>query len=914
MSCPDDNEILGFLDGRFSDVEARRFEDHVGACADCRALVAELGRSLEPGEPAGRALPGAAASDHWQARSGGDVVGPGSRVGRFLVVDRIGAGAMGVVFRAHDPELERDIALKLIRVLGLAPDAAGRARARLLREAVAMARLAHPNVVAVHDASVVGDAVFVAMELVDGVDLARWLGEGGRGWREIVEVFIEAGRGLAAAHAAGVVHRDFKPQNVLIGPGARVRVTDFGLAALRGEVADEPGGGTRLAVGSAPEASAPLPAGADAAGAATALTRSGVTMGTPAYMSPEARAGAAVDERSDQYSLAVSLVEALSGERPDGPRLPPLRAPARVGRILARALSPEPARRYPSMSALVDALARARRSRLRPVLAAAAPAALAAAAALLLADRGDEPAPCTAGPARAAAVWSPGVRAALGEKFRQTGIGYAPDVFATAAAQLDRHAADWVRGYTEACEATHVRGEQSAALLDLRMQCLGDELRRFGAAVDLLGGASPAVVARAISIATLGDGLARCGDVAALTRETPRPVGPSADAAIDRISAEYDEVRAIALEGDQQEALRRAAALARAAEEVGYDRMEAEIVGYLGELQWRAGDLEAAKRSLWRAVEAAERARSDDIRAGTMLVLVAVIGFEEARHKEALEIARLAELALRARGDRGRLANLTSNRGSIHFGMGDIDAAEADYKAARDLMLAEYGPEDPRTGQILNNVALIAEERGRHAEAVETYGQALAIYRAALGPRHPQIALTLANRATSLANLERLAEATADLEQALAIRREVHGAEHPEVGTTHRIMAQLAIQAGELDRALAEAGQARAILGRALPDDHPEIAATRAVTGQILERLGRHAEAIDELTAALGIWQAREVTGALPSMSRFRLARAMWAAGRDRPGALALARRARQELDGDPDSAGPIDEWLRGRR
>ena len=885
MGCPDEDGVLRFLDGQASDREARALEEHVDGCAPCRALVAELGRSM--------------AAPSWQARSGGDVVEPGSRVGRYLIIERIGAGAMGVVYRARDPELDRDVALKLVRVLGLDPDKAERARDRLLREAHAMARLSDPNVVAVHDASAVGDAVFVAMELVDGVDVAAWLEAEARPWREIVDVFIEAGRGLAAAHQAGIVHRDFKPGNLLVGPGARVRVTDFGLAA----VDRDDGGGRRLARGSI---EAPVAGGSD-------ITRSGTAMGTPAYMSPEARAGGEVDERSDQYSFAVSLAEALSGRRPEAPgAFAGSRAPATIDRIIERALSAEPADRFPSMRALVDALERARRPRRwRAVIAGIGAVAIVAAAAGFWAARRESPIRCDAGDERVAAIWNDQVARAIESAFRGTEIGYAPDVFASARDNLDRFASRWRAGHRDACEATHVRGEQSAALLDLRMRCLGDQLHRFEAAVDLLKQATPPIVGRAITITSLGDGLARCGDVAALTRETPRP--PGADAEIDRIAREYHRVRGLATAGRQSEALGAIERLVAEAEKVGYDRMEAELVGYLGELKWRAGDLEAAKKNLFRAVAAAERARSDDIRGGTLSVLVAVIGFEEARHAEALVIARLAEAALSGIGDRGRLANLTANRGSIHFGMGDIDRAEADYERAHEMMLAEYGERDPRTGQSFNNLALIAEERGRHREAVDTYGRALSIYTGALGARHPQVALTLANRATSHANLGDHAAALDDVKRALEIRVEVLGPDHPEVGTTHRVIAAIATSAGDPALALEHAERARAILQPRLPAGHPEMASVSAVLGESLLGAGRHAEAAEALEKAIAIWEAAGVKNAHGSMTRYHLARALWETG-ERRRAIGLARQARSELGGHPDDRAAIDAWLGERR
>ncbi len=178
-----------------------------------------------------------------------EALGRGVAVGRYVVLDRIGAGGMGVVYAAYDPELDRRVALKLLRPDRFGGDAG---RLRLLREAQALARLTHPNVVAVYDVGTFGDRVFVAMELVEGETLRQWLRaepRSPRPWREVLERFLPAGRGLAAAHAAGLVHRDFKPENVLLGRDGRARVVDFGLAKALADAAEEPRDGRRAGGG-----------------------------------------------------------------------------------------------------------------------------------------------------------------------------------------------------------------------------------------------------------------------------------------------------------------------------------------------------------------------------------------------------------------------------------------------------------------------------------------------------------------------------------------------------------------------------------------------------------------------------------------------------------------------------------------
>ena len=272
--------------------------------------------------------------------SGGDRP---TQLGRYVVTGTLGSGGMGDVYEAHDPDLDRKVAIKLLH--------ARSSSLRLVREARALARLAHPNVVAVHDVGTFEGRSFVAMELVDGTTLRAWMDERPRPWREVLDMFSHAGQGLAAAHAAGLVHRDFKPENVMIGRDGRVRVLDFGI------------------VGSAPtdgEEVAFAAAGADP----DRMTVEGGIMGTPAYMAPEQFRSEEVDARADQFGFCVALWEALHAARPfagDNLRAlthwvltgtieepPPGRAaPSWLRRLLVRGLSVDKEARYPSMDALL---------------------------------------------------------------------------------------------------------------------------------------------------------------------------------------------------------------------------------------------------------------------------------------------------------------------------------------------------------------------------------------------------------------------------------------------------------------------------------------------------------------------------------------------------------------------------------
>jgi hypothetical protein len=369
MGCVSADDLVAFMEGQLQPAVEEEVEEHVEGCEACRELLAETTRAAFPEPPPEVAQEG--------------------RFGRYEIVRPIGAGGMGVVYAARDPKLHRMVALKMLRPSGAGGAAPPELRERILREARAMARLSHPNVLALYDVGELGDQVFLAMELVEGSTLTAWLGGGAgldrdgadpvgeeaaipkaealaarRGWREVLEVFLAAARGLAAAHAAGLVHRDFKPDNVLIGNDGRVRVTDFGLAraAAPGPPRDEP---------------APALAGQPEQ-LALSLQRS-VLAGSPAYMAPEQMRGEMVSARSDLFGFSVALYEGLYGERPfpgetsaeleraieRGEMRPPpkgVRVPARVRRVLVRGLRAAPAERFESMDAIIAALERARRS------------------------------------------------------------------------------------------------------------------------------------------------------------------------------------------------------------------------------------------------------------------------------------------------------------------------------------------------------------------------------------------------------------------------------------------------------------------------------------------------------------------------------------------------------------------------
>jgi tRNA A-37 threonylcarbamoyl transferase component Bud32 len=379
-ACLDDNLAAEFATGALKGSEATRVEAHLAGCRDCRSLVAALAASSHDGDSDLDTSPRGPGHAPTEPKTGGRATefAVGDRIGRYVVLGRLGQGGMGVVHSAYDPQLDRKVAIKLLRT-GI-NIATAEARARMVREAKAIAQLSHPNVVAVYDVGTAdpGD-VYIAMEFVEGDTVTQWLRRWDRSWRDVLDVFLQAGRGLAAAHAAGLLHRDFKPDNVMVGADGRVRVGDFGLA--RSVVTPDEAHPPTAVVNHALNGS---------------LTATGTVVGTPRYMAPETLQGKGSDARTDQFSFCVALYEALYHQHPlpgetavqmvdtAGKPFPPpeeTKIPKAIGRAIMRGLDVVPSKRFPSMSALIAELTPAPVRAPRKIAAAIAVGVLAAGAA-----------------------------------------------------------------------------------------------------------------------------------------------------------------------------------------------------------------------------------------------------------------------------------------------------------------------------------------------------------------------------------------------------------------------------------------------------------------------------------------------------------------------------------------------------
>ena len=885
--CPGELRVIAFLERTLEPAARLEVEAHMDRCAPCRRLIAVLATDLGGPSEAADELK----TEVQPPRDPGDARLPlGAVVGRFVVLDLLGVGGMGVVYAAYDPELDRKVALKLLRAAG--GDQGASARARLVREAQAMARLSHPNVATVYDVGSHGDQVFIAMELVDGAALSGWLKTAPRSPREVLRVFVQAGRGLAAAHAVGLVHRDFKPHNVLIGEDGRVRVTDFGLA-LQERPGDQEG---------------PAPGRADASAALRTLT--GQLVGTPAYMSPEQLEGGRVDARSDQFSFCVSLWEGLHGRRPfeaaepaallaairagrpaPGPR--DRRVPAHVHRALVRGLAAEPGERHASFAALLAELARdpARRRRIAAVGVLAAAAITSGSLALAGVDDGGPS--CARPTERLAGVWDPPRREAIRAAFRASRAPGAEDILARVERTFDQYADAWLDMHVEACRAT-ASGHQSAALLDRRAECLDQRRREWKALGDAFASADDAVVARAVESALALGGLDGCSDPRALAALVPPPTGDLADqvtAAQEVLAA----ASALRLTGQYKDGLAQAVAAAEAAASIDYPPLRARALFLRGDLESRLGMREEAERDLIDAGIAGLAGRDYTTAAEAWISLVYLTGYQARRGEEGLRWGRHAAALLEALGDdRGLRARLDDKLGAVLSSMtrldeardhlqravagyteahgaaypatfgsrinlaevlrkdGRLDEALAHLRAALDGLRAGVGEEHPWVAQVHNNMAYVFKAKGDYPSALEHIEIAVRMRERLLGPDHTDVAKSL----YLVGTLHKLAgdheRALEVLEKALAIHRR-GPPEHPDVAVTLSAIARVHGARGDFARSVAHHEQALAILRKTYGDEHYEIGITLSGIGDALQGMGRYEEALARHRQALAL-------------------------------------------------------------
>ena len=852
----------------------------------------------------------------------------GTRIGRYQILELIGKGGMGAVYKAYDPELDRSIAIKILTARPHEGETASKPQARLMREAQALAKLSHPNVVSIFDVGTYEESVYIGMEYVKGKTLREWIKDVKPTQHEIINVLSKAGKGLQAAHSEEIVHRDFKPDNIIVGDKGQIKVLDFGLARAAGtedtaiscekpKSIQEPASGEQLL--------------------STPLTQVGAQIGTIVYMAPEHFLIEDLDEKTDQFSFSVTLFEAIYGQRPfSGNTLEELDknvtsgvielpegvdVPKWIEEIILKGLSVKKEDRFKSMMELLDALEndpeianKLRRRKQLLVLTFVLGAALFLGIGYVLFGRPSEM--CTGADRKIAIIWNKEQKDEIGRTFNKTGLSYANDSFFRVMKRFDDYFGTWKNEYTETCEATRLRGEQSEQIMDLKMQCLNKHLQEARALLRVFRKANKIVVGKSIQAVSSLSGFSSCNDLKALRSTIPPPKDEQVKTKVKAIRMRLTEIEALEKTGEYSEGLKLAKKLKQEADSVGYLPVEAEVLYQLGNLLGKAGEYKKAEKALFEAANAAGESGDSQLSAKAVTLLVGVVGDNQARLEEGLSLGRVAEVVLRLGGaDEMIWARLLNNQGLVFWRKGSHDKALEYYGKAVAIREKAIGSAHPDVASSFGNMGGVFYSQGKYDKALEFYLKALVVHKKVLGPEHPEVA-------TSLNNLGIVYEKQGDYDKSLEYHRgaleiwaKALGSEHPDVAYSLDGIGNVLLRKGAYDKAHEAFRKSLAILEKALGLEHPILAWPLSGIGSVLVSQNRPKLALQPLERAMTICDKKtcdlEPHGLIVSL----LARALVATNGGKNRALKLAKQARVVYGKNPTrfrkELEELDAWLK---
>lgn len=737
------------------------------------------------------------------------------RIGRFNVLSKLGEGGMGVVYSGFDEELNRRVAIKIL--LDTAND---EATVRMRREAQAMARLSHPNVVQVYEVGDWRGQLFVAMEFIEGVTLRAWLDSEPRAWRDVLEVFVQAGRGLAAAHTVGLIHRDFKPDNVMVDKDGRARVLDFGIA--RTDTVEDP-----MLVSAARSAS-----GTHAADSgAKTLTLTGTIMGTPRYMAPEQHLGRPTDARSDQFSLCVALYEALyDGKRPfEGNDLielsdsvaggsasePPKNSsvPKWVGKSVMRGLSTAPRARWPSMEELEVALTRdPGRVRRRWGLGLGLVSLVGGAFGMQEVNEAGVLTQCQAESNTIDATWNDKIREELESSFLRVGFPYAEAAWQGVNEEFTEHARDWKVARESVCQQFRVRKTMTPATRERAIHCLEDRRASLSELTEIFADADSGVAQNALQAAQALRDPNACTSPVLLEQEPPIPEDAETRDRVVTSRRQLQRARTLHALGRHPAGLKVASRMVEYADQLEYAPLRAEALLVVGQIENGLSHYGRSKRALEAAYFEALEWGLDPIAAAAATKLTVVVGFRYARHDEGLVWARHARLLYdRLEGSDVGVATLENATGLIYNSRAEYDESIKHFQAALKLRQQTLGLDHPDVAEVWQNLGVAHRGRGAYDEAQKNY------------------------------------------EKALALLERTMGADFPQCKGPHLGLGKIARSHGDHEAAIRHFGVARDVTTKAFGEKHGAAISAQRDIGETYRRLGQFQKAIDTLEATIRV-------------------------------------------------------------
>lgn len=803
----------------------------------------------------------------------------GDRVGRYVILEPLGRGAMGLVFTAYDPQLERAVALKVLRP---EIDDAGPARAgsRLRREAQAAAKLRHPNVVTIYECGEVDGLSYIAMERIDGDNLRQWLRAGPRHWRDILAVFKQAGEGLAAAHRANILHRDFKPDNVLVDSRGRAKVVDFGLA--KASDAPTPTLDPEAAQEDSEALSSEVLSGEVLSG--EVLTRTGTILGTPAYMAPQQHLAQPVDARADQYAWCVALWEALHGSRPfvadtvrelgEHKRKMTLssarqRVPRWLQAAMLRGLRPDPAQRFSSMDELLHQVDRRPKMRRRLALGVAGAAVLTMiGAGAFLSGRAQRVASVcdTSGLDR---VWSADRAEALRRAFEQSSVAYAGPTADVVVRELDAWAQRWREAGLEVCEAQQTQQTQQAKQTQqtrapedssvpervaLRRRCLDRKAQSAAALLTTLEDVDLKLIQRAPRMVAALPEPARClRSATQLRRSLASSDDPERQRQLDEADALLVDAWALGQAARYVEARDLARNAVEQATALDAPKLHARALYQQGNATERLGEFDEAEALLRRATATSERAGLDLVAAEAMVTLVHVVGASGADADAAAWLAELARSKIERVGGAPKLSRqLENNLAAVAYTASDVEGALEHQRRSIELGATVYAEDSLELAINRDNLAALLLAAGLAQEAIEVGSASLAIVTRHLGPNHPQLAQMNGNLSSAFYIQGQYARALIHADESVRLLEQA-GVETPFLAHAHNNRGNILSQIDRLDEARKALDRALEIHERLHGEEHPNVAMALDNLGSIERELGEATTAKPRHERALAI-------------------------------------------------------------
>ncbi len=836
------------------------------------------------------------------------------RFGRYTILKRLGAGAMGVVYAAFDPQLDLKVALKILKD----SLSGSQEKGRLLKEAQALAKLSHPNVVQVFEAGEHEGQVYIAMEFVEGTTLREWSPDAPRG--EVFEVFIEAARGLSAAHGKGLVHRDFKPDNVMVSEDGRARVLDFGLARGMEAVGDPTQEGRGVSA-------ARSVGGVHGGEPSRSAVLTGSAAGTPAYMAPEQFQLKPLTEATDQFAFCVTMWERLVGERPfKGDSLLSLETAVSEGtiqeggardgmslvmrRVLRRGLATEAQDRWPSMASLIEELERvqARPRKLRRVaLGVAVTAGLVVFGARVFGAPAVDP--CAYVKEEAAALWSEEVQRDVGARFASSSLPFAADAWSTIRGELEVYASRWETAQTSACRRSNDVDMRERELGLRQSLCLAQRKTSLEEVAKTLRMADDALIERATDAVHRLPDLSVCQDSVGLGAWSP-PDSESQRLELQDLNTALARAESALTFYRYEEGAALIGEVLEAIKAVGHEPTLARAHLLYGRIYRRLRQPDKAVESLQKARRLGDRLGDDFLRARALVELVRVVGYDLANFEEGLELADDASAAIdRVGGNPLLTADLENYRGSLYRRKGALAEARQHHARAMEIFSKRLGEGHPETVATLRNLGIVAATQNDFEIAGDAFERSLETVRTRVGDNHPAVARELSMmgnldllRARTVAGEERreLADqARSRFERVIEIQSRVYGADDLRLDDAFHNLGLAWILGTNFEAGRQALSRALELTSQRLREDHPDVIETKAELGDCLVKLGRLEEGEVLLTEVLRSREAAGVTGRSIGGVRLSLAERFL---NDEP------RRSRELLGTALADFGPIDK------